>query len=92
MQGVIHNGRDMEVVPAAQEGHNTGSIAICCGGRNAFTDMQMAALKTLCDDIHIAYNGTVTFHGHREVNPNKTCPNFNYRKVLCLNQKGNIVQ
>jgi len=34
-------GRDIEKVPAAQEGHNTGTIAICCGGLADFTELQM---------------------------------------------------
>ena len=81
-EGIILKGRDIEKNPAAQEGHNTGSVAICLGGLNKFSDAQFVSLKRLCGAIknEIPF---VTFHGHCEVNPHKTCPNFDYKKVLC---------
>jgi hypothetical protein len=80
--GVIQNGRDIEKTPAAQEGHNTASIGICLGGLNKFTEAQFESLRSLCAAIK-AKIPFVTFHGHCEVNPHKTCPNFDYKKVLC---------
>lgn len=88
-QGVIQVGRDIEVVPAAQVNHNARTIAICLGGLNNFTEAQFDALRSMCHAIHDALP-LVTFHGHREVNPGKTCPNFDYREVLGLNKRGEL--
>ncbi len=82
--GQIENGRPIENVPAAQEGHNTGSIAICVSGSKEYTNQSMEALKMLCIAINKAYNGKITFHGHCEVS-SKTCPVFDYKRVLKLN-------
>ena len=89
--GTIERGRDIEKVPAAQQGHNTGSIAICLHGlkKELFTSAQFSALKSLCQEINFEYHGEVTFHGHKEVAA-KDCPVFDYKKVLGLNSKGEI--
>ncbi len=89
-KGICFNGRPIEQIPAAQKGHNTGSIAICLGGLTGFTTMQFDMLKALCISINEVYAGAVTFHGHREVNPNKTCPNFDYIKLLNLSPTGEL--
>lgn len=88
--GDLQVGRSLEKIPAAQKEHNTGSIAICCGGRakDKFTKVQMAALKALCLHMNKLYGGGVTFHGHCEVEPNKECPVFDYKTVLNLNKDG----
>lgn len=91
-KGVIFTGRYLEHTPAAQEGHNAGSIAICLGGLDHFSNEQFEALKILCSAIELAYlakRQVITFHGHCEVS-NKTCPNFNYIEVLGLDAKGKI--
>lgn len=91
--GTLQSGRNIELTPAAQKGHNTGSIAICLHGGggtppvNDFTNAQYDTLKNLCKSINEAYNGNITFHGHREVS-NKACPVFDYKKVLKLNENG----
>lgn len=91
--GLIEKGRDLEKVPAAQEGHNTGTIAICLHGLavDKFTDAQFRALLTLCHQINEAYVGAVTFHGHREV-ANKACPVFDYKSVLSLGPGGRLAR
>lgn len=83
--GIIHAGRNIEVKPAAQEGHNTGTIAICLHGleKDKFTEDQFYALKSLCKQINDAYKGKITFHGHCEVS-NKACPVFDYKSILGL--------
>ena len=86
----IQTGRDLEKTPAAQKGHNTGSIAICCGGLNEFSENQLNLLKSFCYAINDAYNRKVKFRGHCEVDKNKTCPIFNYKKLLNLNKSGKI--
>lgn len=89
--GTIEVGRDIEKVPAAQEGHNTGSIAICCHGllEGLFTQAQFNALRSLCSKINAAYSKGVTFHGHCEVAA-KLCPVFNYKSVLKLDKFGRL--
>jgi N-acetylmuramoyl-L-alanine amidase len=91
--GRVMAGRNLETIPAAQKGHNAGTIAICVHGllEKNFTEEQRVALLDLCKQIKSAYNGSITFHGHREVEKYKTCPVFNYRKWLNLNQWGRMV-
>lgn len=81
--------RDLEKIPAAQRGYNTGSIAICVGGLQEFTEEQMETLIRGCKAITKAYDGKITWHGHCEVS-NKSCPVFDYRSVLKLDYKGNL--
>lgn len=90
--GVAEAGRPLERTPAAQAGHNTGTIAICLHGlvESKFTKAQFETLIALCKDILAAYEGGVTFHGHREVAA-KACPVFDYRAVLGLNGHGEMV-
>lgn len=87
--GTIQPGRDLEMTPAAQAPHNTASIAMCAHGleKDKFTDAELASVKALCEAINRAYEGRLTFHGHCEV-ANKTCPVFDYRALLNLNEKG----
>ncbi len=89
MLGGQHEGRSLELIPAAQKGNNLGTIAICCGGLKKFGPLQLASLKILCKRINEAYKGDVTFHGHCEVS-DKTCPNFNYKAVLALDKQGKM--
>ena len=89
--GTLEPGRDLERVPAAQAGHNEGSIAICLNGLlvSDFTNEQYTTLVLLCREINKAYNGHVTFHGHREVS-SKTCPVFDYKDILKLDKLGKL--
>ena len=90
--GTAESGRPLERTPAAQAGHNTGSIAICLHGleESRFTASQFETLIALCREIRDAYEGGVTFHGHREVAA-KACPVFDYRAVLGLDAMGEMV-
>jgi hypothetical protein len=94
--GTIQRGRPLESVPAAQANHNAGTIAICCHGLDvaAFTPAQFASLRDLCGQIDDAYGasgsgGRVTFHGHCEVSA-KSCPVFDYKRVLSLDKFGRM--
>jgi hypothetical protein len=89
--GTVEAGRPLEEVPAAQAGHNLGTVAICLNGLKPsdFTAGQFLALRALCRSINDSYHGRVTFHGHREV-ANKTCPVFDYRAVLGLDKAGRM--
>lgn len=90
--GTVEKGRDLALIPIAQAGHNTGTIAICCHGllKTKFTQDQFKALRALCQEIDRAYNNAITFHGHCEV-AQKACPVFDYRKELGLDKGGNPV-
>ena len=89
--GEIEHGRDLERTPAAQQGHNTGSIAICVAGLADFTSDSLNAVRDLCRTIDYAYGTKVlTFHGHCEVS-SKSCPVFNYKKLLNLDASGHIM-
>lgn len=87
--GTLQLGRSLESTPAAQEGNNTATIAICLHGLDVkkFTPEQFATLKQLAKQIKMAYNSRITFHGHREVSA-KACPVFDYKTVLQLDKKG----
>ena len=87
-EGEVQEGRDLEKIPAAQKGFNKGSIAICLHGLllENFTEEQFDALRQLCSEINEAYDGNITFHGHREVNPRKSCPVFDVDEVLGLDE------
>lgn len=87
--GKIHKGRDINIIPAAQAGHNNKTIAICLGGlkKENFTHKQKESLKALCKTIDKEYDGGVTFHGHREVSA-KACPVYDYVEWLRLNERG----
>ena len=88
--GTIQKGRSLELTPSAQKRNNVRTIAICLHGREKFTKKQFESLKKLCLEIHKSYQGKVTFHGHREVAREKTCPNFDYVKVLNLDGHGRM--
>lgn len=92
--GTLERGRDLEKIPAAQGGHNTGTIAICLHGReeSAFTEAQFATLRTLCEQVDKAYRGSgapITFHGHCEVSV-RSCPVIDYKGVLGLSAAGRL--
>lgn len=90
-KGVIYECRDLEKIPAAQLGHNTGTIAICLSGvGSSFTDEQFKALRELCRGIDRAYEGDIVFRGHKEVNATR-CPEYDYKSVLKLDDEGHIV-
>ena len=87
--GTVQEGRPLERTPAAQRGHNAGTIAICCHGLEVenFTSAQYESVVDLCEQINRAYESEVTFHGHCEVSA-KACPVYPYREVLGLDEEG----
>lgn len=84
-------GRSLEKTPAAQKGHNSGSIAICLHGlaESKFTKAQKNWLIDICCQINDAYDGNVTFHGHNEVAA-KACPVIDYKSILKLDANGRL--
>lgn len=89
--GEIQPGRPLDREPAAQRGHNTGSIAICLHGLReaAFTPDQFDSLRDLCAAIDECYPLGLRYRGHCEVAA-KACPVFDYRAVLGLNENGQL--
>jgi peptidoglycan hydrolase-like protein with peptidoglycan-binding domain len=88
---MVQFGRDASLTPAAQAGHNSGTVAICVNGLTDldFTSDQFNALRRLCREIDTAHGGKVTFHGHCEVS-SKSCPVFDYKQVLKLSRDGHL--
>ena len=87
--GAVMPGRDFEKTPAAQKGHNTGTIAIMVHGLEDFPEGMLAACKALCEEINEACEGRVSFHGHCEVSA-KSCPAFDYTALLGLDRYGRM--
>jgi hypothetical protein len=88
-EGSVMDGRSLEKTPAAQRGHNTGTIAIMVHGLHDFKHASLDALKELCHEINLAYSGRVSFHGHCEVSA-KSCPVFDYQELLGLDRFGRM--
>ena len=91
LKSQIEEGRSLERTPAAQKGHNKNTIAICLHGldKEKFTEEQFESLWLLCKEIDNSYE-FITFHGHSEVST-KSCPVFNYTRVLNLNEIGQMI-
>lgn len=89
--GTIHLGRPLRRVPAAQKGHNRGSIAICLTGKEWYDDEQLIELRHLCNRLQTLHVQPLRFRGHCEVS-RKTCPVFNYRDLLSLDERGHLTQ
>ena len=87
--GVVFPGRSLAKSPAAQKGHNTGTIAIMVHGLEKFPPNMLEQCRLLCAEINTAYEGRISFHGHCEVSA-KTCPVFDYRGLLQLDRFGRM--
>jgi len=90
--GSIVQGRPVNQVPAAVEGHNTGSIAVCyIGGvasdgrtpKDTRTDAQKTSLLKLLNDLLKLYNLSPSkVFGHNEFpGVNKACPSFDCTRL-----------
>ncbi len=87
--GEVMTGRDLEKTPAAQYGHNRGTIAICVHGLT-FPDKwhlgaQAGAVVSLAGTINTAFHGIVGWWGHNEVS-DKACPVFDHKALLQLDR------
>jgi hypothetical protein len=90
--GRLMRGRDPESMPVAQRGHNLDTLAVCLQGLHItdFTIEQMGTLNVLVRHLNAMYPPKgLRIRGHREVS-NKTCPVFDYRKVLNLDAEGYV--
>jgi hypothetical protein len=93
----IFRARETKFVPAAQEGHNTGTVAICTVGNfqnddaiKADTITAIALLLRYIDDNH---GGSLkTVGGHRDV-VGTSCPgNTLYAKIPEIAQRAKLVR
>jgi len=88
-QGRPAEGRPLRLAPAAQRGHNRGTIAVCLHGLRPerFTSAQFQTLRSLLRDLYdmLPQDNPPTIHGHNEVNPHKACPVYDPKQVVPLN-------
>jgi N-acetylmuramoyl-L-alanine amidase len=84
--GVIEEGRPLEISGAHVKGHNKNSVGVCLIGKHHFTGKQLYnALPTLLRLLISAYKLSVDdVCGHTELDSNKTCPNFAVENLLTL--------
>jgi len=82
LDGVISIARDVDYIGAHVKGHNYNSIGICAIGglgedgkpkENSFTKDQIVHLKGLIRELKKLYPDAEVL-GHRDLNPNKSCP------------------
>lgn len=76
--GRLENGRPHYWSGSHVSGHNTGSIGIVLLGVDYFTPLQFNALRNLINFLLHLYPGAEVM-GHRDLNPHKTCPNFDVK-------------
>lgn len=88
-RGSVMPGRGLEKAPAAQKGHNAGTIAIMVHGLEEFPKPALDACRDLCRSINEACEGRITYHGHCEVSA-KPCPVFDYSALLGLDRFGRM--
>ena len=77
--GDIERGRPHYWTGAHVSGHNTGSLGICLLGKDEFTSDQFLALKSLLRTLLFQHPDAAVV-GHRDLDPHKTCPNFNVKE------------
>lgn len=76
--GKLHLGRDIELTPAAQKNHNIGSVTVLLTGKDIFSNKQLL-VAYYC--VQIALAAGLRVNGHTEINPYKTCPNFDVKEL-----------
>lgn len=82
-RGNVHHGRSEDKPGAHTRGHNSRSIGICLSGRNGFMGDQFQALELLCLELTQKYEiEKKDILGHCDLDKNKTCPNFDLKKLV----------
>lgn len=85
-EGKVHACREICYVPAAQKGHNQGSIAVCLVGDNTsdanrWNRMQVNSLM----NHYLATKEmfpVLELYGHRDLSSSTVCPGVNVRAML----------
>lgn len=82
-EGLIQVGRKEEEIGAHVKGHNGNSLGICLSGKNNFSEEQYESAAKLFLDICKRHNlGLIDMLKHNQLDPNKTCPNFELKEVI----------
>ena len=79
--GTTETGRPHYWSGAHVAGHNKDTLGVCLIGRDEFTDQQMGALVELYDKLAALYP-EAEWLNHRDLDPDKTCPNFDAAGLL----------
>ena len=85
--GRVKKGRPISENGAHVRGHNDLNIGICLiGGMSEsgkaefnYTSFQMTALEGLVNQLQKRFGYDIEVLGHNDLDPNKTCPNFNVK-------------
>lgn len=85
--GLIEDGRPLEIPGAHVKGENDDSIGICLIGNHTFTAKQLwVSLPDLTYKLMKKFDLSLAdIYGHYEFNQNKSCPNFkikDFRRFL----------
>lgn len=80
-RGAVATGRHVDEIGAHVQGYNASSIGICLVGRDQFSLEQWDALKQLVEGLKKQYPAARVV-GHCQLNPAKTCPNFDVAEWL----------
>lgn len=79
--GEVQFGRPEYWMGAHVKAHNHDSIGICLIGEDKFTEAQYESLALLVQSRLNKYPDA-TVYGHCDLDPNKTCPNFDVGRFL----------
>jgi len=79
--GVLHKGRPDNIKGAHVRGFNDNCLGVCVCGNTEFTVKQFITLSGLKTYLRYKY-GNIEFMGHCDLDPDKTCPNFNVKELL----------
>ncbi len=77
--GTVEDGRPHYWQGAHCKGYNHCSIGICLIGQHEFSDDQIASLRSLIHRVTNYQSGKFTILGHCDIDPKKTCPNFDVK-------------
>lgn len=79
--GEVQPGRPWYWQGAHVGPHNPGSLGICLIGRDYFTDEQLESLRYVYDELRAAWP-EAEWLNHYDLDPNRTCPNFDAVALL----------
>lgn len=79
--GMEEMGRPEYWVGSHVKGFNRHSYGVCLIGRDEFTEDQMNVLSFRLRYLHARYP-KADIYGHCELDPHKTCPNFDVQEWL----------
>lgn len=77
--GGIERGRPEYWAGAHVRGYNNESLGVCLIGKDSFAPLQLLALASLILEWKQEHPHAMVV-GHRDLDPNKTCPNFNVQE------------